>query len=150
MHACAAFATHAYVIRSHARAAGRNVQRPCRLMRKRMLLAKASMWLMKGWNSIDLASQMLLVVVIAMRLAGKHITQATFYVSSAACCAVLLWSKMLFFMMPFATTGAHLSFATRCVHAFGDHRCARRERACSSSRCLLRPQVRTPRPRKLA
>lgn len=70
-----------------------------------MLLAKASMWLMKGWNSIDLASQLLLLVVILMRLSGKHSTEATFYVSSAACCAVLLWSKMLFFMMPFATTG---------------------------------------------
>ena len=85
-------------------------------MRKRMLLTKASMWLMKGWNSIDLASQLLLMVVILMRLTGQHITEVKFYVSSAACCAVLLWSKMLFFMMPFATTGALLLITVPSSH----------------------------------
>ena len=76
-------------------------------MRKRIKLTKLSMWLRKGWNSIDLASQLLLVFVLCMRLTGFHTRQNGLYVSMAALCAVLLWSKMLFFMMPFATTGAH-------------------------------------------
>lgn len=75
-------------------------------MRKRMALAKAAVWLMRGWNAIDLASQLLLLVLLGMRLSGQHLAHADFYVSAAAFCAVLLWSKLLYFLMPFATTGA--------------------------------------------
>lgn len=75
-------------------------------MRKRVALVKPAVWLRRGWNSIDLAAQLLLLVLLAMRLGGQHLVHADFYVSAAAFCAVLLWSKLLYFLMPFATTGA--------------------------------------------
>jgi hypothetical protein len=75
-------------------------------MRKRMRLTRVAKWFKKGWNALDLASQALLLVILVLRLSGQHLVVNGFYVSSAAVCAVLLWSKMLFFMMPFATTGA--------------------------------------------
>ena len=71
----------------------------------RSRLVNTVQWLRKGWNAIDLASQLLLAAVLLMRLAGLHADHPKLYVSCAASCAVLLWSKILFFMLPFATTG---------------------------------------------
>lgn len=78
-----------------------------RLMKKRMHLTSFTKWLLKGWNSMDMASHFLLVVVLVCRLSSLHTSNTKFYISAAASCAVFLWSKMLFFMMPFSTTGAH-------------------------------------------
>jgi hypothetical protein len=86
-----------------------NTETICRLMYKRMQLTSLLVWLKKGWNAVDMASQLLLLVLLFMRLAGQHTVHIKFFISSAACCAVLLWSKMLFFMMPFSTTGAIVS-----------------------------------------
>ena len=81
-----------------------------------MQLTTACAWLRKGWNAIDLASQLLLLLVLLIRLAGLHEEHVRLYISLAAACAVLMWSKMLFFMMPFSTTGAHPS-ACSCLCA---------------------------------
>lgn len=56
---------------------------------------------------MDMASHLLLIVVLFCRLSSLHTSSTRFYISAAASCAVFLWSKMLFFMMPFSTTGAH-------------------------------------------
>lgn len=68
-------------------------------------MTSAIRWLRKGWNSIDLGSHILLGVLLILRLFSLHVTYSDVFVSMAAGCAVLLWSKVLFFMMPFATTG---------------------------------------------
>eukprot|EP00892_Ulva_mutabilis_P007601 jgi/Ulvmu1/5212/UM022_0005.1 len=75
------------------------------LMKKRMHLTSFLKWLLKGWNSMDMASHLVLVIVLACRLSSLHTHNTKFYISAAASCAVFLWSKMLFFMMPFSTTG---------------------------------------------
>jgi hypothetical protein len=74
-------------------------------MHKRMQVTSFIVWFMKGWNSLDIISHLFLVAALILRLAGLHTVHIKVFISTVACCAVLLWSKMLFFMMPFSTTG---------------------------------------------
>ena len=78
-----------------------------RVMKKRSHLTSAFRWLRKGWNSIDLVSHILLSALLIIRLLSLHMKYSAAFISMAAGCAVLLWSKVLFFMMPFATTGVY-------------------------------------------
>jgi hypothetical protein len=74
-------------------------------MRKRSQSTSVIKWLRKGWNSIDLVSHVLLLMLLIIHMSSLHIDLADLFISLSAGCAVLLWSKVLFFMMPFATTG---------------------------------------------
>jgi hypothetical protein len=85
-------------------------------MKKRSHLTSAVRWLRKSWNSIDLVSHILLAALLIIRLCSLHVTYADLFISLAAGCAVLLWSKVLFFMMPFATTG---TLQTSCSNSEG-------------------------------
>jgi hypothetical protein len=74
-------------------------------MIKRSRLTQFTVWVSKGWNAIDATSQLTLAVALLLRLADLHERVASLFVSLSAACAVLLWSKLLFFMMPFSSTG---------------------------------------------
>lgn len=75
-------------------------------MLRRAHVTDFAVWLRKGWNAIDATSQLTLAAAMLMRLVNKHEAWNSVFVSLSATCAVFLWSKMLFFMMPFASTGA--------------------------------------------
>ena len=78
----------------------------CRQMVTRMRMTRFLKWVLKGWNALDLISHIVLLLLVALRLAGFHVQRWNLFVSTAACLTIMLWSKMLFFMMPFQTTGA--------------------------------------------
>jgi hypothetical protein len=73
-----------------------------------MRLVKLRKWIAQGWNVAEVVSNILLLAVVMIHLTARYKQNNAVFVSAAACTAILLWSKLFYYMMPFATTGTSL------------------------------------------
>lgn len=80
-------------------------------------------WISNGWNINTSVTYVLIVLYILMRMAFYHEIESLrfIFVSLTAWAAIFNWSRLAYFMMPFATTGADSPSRERhCVHRTQD------------------------------